>query len=214
MLTVCKKEWGGGGGGIEWFLAVLYCFRFSLIVYRSLDWCRTRITETYRDFCIFNRAVYYWMIYVVNLSALGIAVHLSWNYLVLSQGLSSSKLFITMLLDVFITSEKFMALLLPIAALQGSDIAYMWSPFRLALSRARSERNEFFWDMLIRHLDSLRYHGEFSGGGNTSWQMLLTICSLYFGLKIGTQDWNYQNFIPTTVFTVPGSTFGTAATIP
>ncbi|XP_071494927.1 uncharacterized protein [Diadema antillarum] len=168
-----------------------------------IDWCRARMFETYRDLRLFNRAVHRWMLMCTNLCLMGIALHVSWNYLSLSDSLSEADIGKVINLDLLIFSEKGLILCLPVAALHSfTDLNYLLAHFRLALSRQRRQGNEFFWDALIRYLDTLRYG---NSRGSTHLKTLLTIFSVYVGLQLGWQDWNYHGFAGTTTTSVPSS---------
>ncbi|XP_072175492.1 uncharacterized protein [Diadema setosum] len=167
-----------------------------------IDWCRARMFETYRDLRLFNRAVHRWMLMCTNLCLMGIALHVSWNYLSFSDRLSEADVGKVINLDLLIVSERCLILCLPVAALHSfTDLNYLLAHFRLALSRQRRQGNEFFWDALIRYLDTLRYG---NSCGSTHLKTLLTVFSFYVGLHLGWQDWNYHGFATTnTTFVVP-----------
>ncbi|XP_072175880.1 uncharacterized protein [Diadema setosum] len=168
-----------------------------------IDWCRARMFETYRDLRLFNRAVHRWMLVCTNLCLMGIALHVSWNYLCLSDTLSEADIGKAINLDLLILSEKGLIFCLPVAALHSfTDLNYLLAHFRLALSRQRRQGNEFFWDALIRYLDTLRYG---NSRGSTHLKTLLTIFSVYIGLQLGWQDWNYHGFAGITTTSVPSS---------
>ncbi|XP_072175493.1 uncharacterized protein [Diadema setosum] len=168
-----------------------------------IDWCRARMFETYRDLRLFNHAVHRWMLMCTNLCLMGITLHVSWNYLSLSDRLSKADVGKVINLDLLIVSEKCMIFCLPVAALHSfTDLNYLLVHFRLALSRQRRQGNEFFWDALIRYLDTLRYG---NSRGSTHLKTLLTIFSVYIGLHLGWQDWNYNGFANTTTTLAPPS---------
>ncbi|XP_054750388.1 uncharacterized protein LOC129256101 isoform X1 [Lytechinus pictus] len=156
-----------------------------------LDRCRMRLAETYRDYRIFQSAVRSWVAFIVSIGILGLTIHLSWNYDVYSGNeklnISSKDL---ILLNVLIFSEKLMIISLPVIAVGGMDLSYLWRHFQLALSRNRRSKQEYFWDRLIYYLRDMKENDQ--GTGVTAF---LSVVSLYTGLKLGAQNLDYSGVL-------------------
>ncbi|XP_063960351.1 uncharacterized protein LOC129265903 [Lytechinus pictus] len=157
---------------------------------KRLDFCRGRLSETYRDFQIFNYVIHYWMLFTVNLATLGLAVHLSWNYQALHNAKTTQEYITINVMNAIIFSEKIMVLILPLLALRGINLAHLWRHFRRALSSLRQSEYDLCIDGMIRHLEDLKCFGDYSGGAG-NFNTLLTLAIGYYGLKNGSQDWKY-----------------------
>nr|XP_054759792.1 uncharacterized protein LOC129265903 [Lytechinus pictus] len=169
---------------------------FCYFHYCRLDFCRGRLSETYRDFQIFNYVIHYWMLFTVNLATLGLAVHLSWNYQALHNAKTTQEYITINVMNAIIFSEKIMVLILPLLALRGINLAHLWRHFRRALSSLRQSEYDLCIDGMIRHLEDLKCFGDYSGGAG-NFNTLITLAIGYYGLKNGSQDWKYYDFLGT-----------------
>ncbi|XP_041453447.1 uncharacterized protein LOC121406504 [Lytechinus variegatus] len=164
---------------------------------KRLDFCRGRLSETYRDFQIFNYVIHYWMLFTVNLATLGLAVHLSWNYQALHNAQTTQESITINVMNAHIFSEKIVVFILPLLALRGINLAHLWRHFRRALSSLRQSEYDLCIDGMIRHLEDLKCFGDCCGGAG-NFNTLLTLAIWYYGMKIGSQDWKYYDFLGTS----------------
>ncbi|XP_022105781.1 uncharacterized protein LOC110987393 [Acanthaster planci] len=150
-----------------------------------LDWCRRRIVEIHRELAVLRHVMAGLMPFIVASGVLGVTVHISWNYNVYSDNkrcLAEENL----LINIFIFSEKFMVLILPLVAVGGLNVDHIWFQFMYALSRQKNTDHEEFWDRLLHFTKEL--DPEHNGMDIT---VLLSVVSLYLGRNLTGQQVNY-----------------------
>ena len=153
----------------------------------NLDWCRRRIVEINHEFCVLRGVLARLMPFIMATAVLGLTVHISWNYNVYSEdkeNLANENLII----NIFIFSEKFMLLILPLLAVGGLSIDHVWLQFKYALSRQRSCEYEEFWARLLNFTTEL--YAENKGHNLT---LFLSVISLYLGRNISDQKLDYSS---------------------
>ncbi|XP_072175619.1 uncharacterized protein [Diadema setosum] len=157
----------------------------------KLDRCRMRLAETYRDYRLFRSSLGAWMPFIIALGVLGLTIHINWNYNVYSGHETLKASYAEVItLNVFIFSEKVMCLALPLIAIGGADLTYIWRQFHYALSRHRRSRHEYFWDRLMWYTRELDENDRPTGVA-----LFLSVISLYTGLKLCSQNLDYSTLL-------------------
>ena len=153
----------------------------------NIDPCRRRVVEIYRDFRLLYNILTGLMPFIVASSVLGLTAHISWNYHVYSEP-KKNVARENFLINIFIFSQKFMVLIIPLLSVGGLNINYIWLQFQYALSRQRSSDHEEFWDHLLNFTTEL--HTEHKGHSLT---IILLVISLYLGRNLEDQNLDYRN---------------------
>ncbi|XP_038051408.1 uncharacterized protein LOC119724427 [Patiria miniata] len=155
-----------------------------------VDWCRRRVVEIHREVSLLRRILVRLMPFIVATGVLGLTVHISWNYNVYSdsehekcqKNLAKDNLII----NIFIFSEKFMVLFLPLLAVGGLNIDHIWQQFTYALSRLKNSDHEEFWDRLMHFTKELDPEHK-----DIDLTVVLAVVSLYLGRNLTGQQLDY-----------------------
>ncbi|XP_071804669.1 uncharacterized protein [Asterias amurensis] len=186
-------------------LAIYTCFWYNILVTRTaltaelnlvivfikrntgnLDLCRRRVFEVNHDFRILHVLLATLMPFIVASSVLGLTIHITWNYEIYSEkdkGIAMRNLPINM----FILSSKSFVLILPLLAVGGINIDFIWQQFNYALMRQRNSLHEEFWDRLLGFTAELQ--DERKAGHNL--MLFLSLISLYLGRNLPEQRLDY-----------------------
>ncbi|XP_071804661.1 uncharacterized protein [Asterias amurensis] len=152
----------------------------------NLDLCRRRVFEINHDFRILHVLLATLMPFIVASSVLGLTVHITWNYQIYSEkdkGIAMRNL----LINIFIFTSKCFILILPLLAVGGINIDFIWQQFNYALMRQRNSRHEEFWERLLGFTAELQ--DERKAGHNL--MLFLSLISLYLGRNLSGQRLDY-----------------------
>jgi hypothetical protein len=152
----------------------------------NLDLCRRRVFEVNHDFRILHVLLATLMPFIVASSVLGLTVHITWNYQIYSEkdkGIAMRNL----LINIFIFTSKCFVLILPLLAVGGINIDFIWQQFNYALMRQRNSLHEEFWERLLGFTAELQ--DERKAGHNL--MLFLSLISLYLGHNLADQRLDY-----------------------
>ncbi|XP_033646632.1 uncharacterized protein LOC117305859 [Asterias rubens] len=186
-------------------LAIYTCFWYNILIMRTaltaelnlvidfikrntgnLDLCRRRVFEVNHDFRILHGLLATLMPFIVASSVLGLTVHITWNYHIYSfkdKGIAMRNL----LINISIFTSKCFALILPLLAVGGINIDFIWQQFNYALMRQRNSLHEEFWERLLGFTAELQ--DERKAGHNL--MLFLSLISLYLGRNLPEQRLDY-----------------------
>lgn len=175
----------------ELLFLVKYCYCNE----GNVQACRRRIVSMVRDYRVIRSVTNLWMQVVLPASVLGLVVHLKWNYLVFTSEHTynnrvkpgEKEMRNLVLMSIYIFVSKIMVTCLPVLAIGGTDLQYMWNEMRLTLSLIQQSHAERFWKETLKFVNKLNPHG------TEEWvaSVALSVIGVYLGLRVGTQDVDY-----------------------
>lgn len=173
---------------------LLFLIKYCYCNEGNIQSCRRRIVSMVRDYRVIRTVTNLWMQIVLPASVLGLVVHIKWNYLVFTKDREKTDDIEPMdyeslvMLSIYIFVSKLMVTGLPVLALGGTDLQYLWNEMRLTLSLIQQFHAEGFWKETLKFVHKLNPHG------TEEWvaSVALSVIGVYLGLKVGTQDIDYK----------------------
>ncbi|XP_072028398.1 uncharacterized protein [Amphiura filiformis] len=151
----------------------------------KVDICRKRLGASIDEYGSLCNLCAIWMMLTISMASLGIATHTSWNYLLYSGKIpmNQTKLHI----NIMIWSEILMVLVLPLMAVGGLDLHWIWEDFLTRICEIRCDKHHCFWEKIVKFIKH-----EFNPVTNVvQLTLLFSVISYYMALKVEDQDANY-----------------------
>ena len=104
----------------------------------KLDMCRRRLAASLDEYGSLCHLTAKWMMINICMGSLGLATHISWNYMLFSKKIPLSPT--TANLNVMIWSEEIMLLSLTLIAVGGMDLHHIWDDFRARVCEVRQNK--------------------------------------------------------------------------
>ncbi|XP_070545191.1 uncharacterized protein [Ptychodera flava] len=149
----------------------------------GLDLCRQRILATYSEFLKLHNLVSSWLVFQFSISVFKLSCHIYWNYNAFA---TYAHVTPANLINIIIWCESTMFLLLPIFAVGGFSISYLWNDFKLDCKRMQRRKDGENWHRVVKLLKTLNA---------TESGILLTaffsILSVFLALKLDKQYGDY-----------------------
>ncbi|XP_070545195.1 uncharacterized protein [Ptychodera flava] len=169
-------------------------------VENGLDLCRQRILATYSEFLKLQSLVSSWLVFQFSISVFKLSCHIYWNYTVFAV---HTHVIPAILINIVIWCETMMFLLLPIFAVGGFSIFYLWNDFKLDCKRMQRRKDGENWHKVTKLLKTL--NATESGIYLTAF---FSILSVFSALHLSSQYGDYWRVFNTTTIHHTTSTSG------
>ncbi|XP_070545194.1 uncharacterized protein [Ptychodera flava] len=118
----------------------------------GLDLCRQRILGTYSEFLKLHSLVSSWLVFQFSISVFKLSCHIYWNYQYFAV---HTKVIPAILLNILVWCKCTIFLLLPIFAVGGFSILYLWNDFKLDCKRMQRRKDGENWHKVVKLLKTL-----------------------------------------------------------
>ncbi|XP_033108366.1 uncharacterized protein LOC117109962 [Anneissia japonica] len=174
--------------------------KFVCIDSTSLNSCRKRTDEMFRDFKKFRDFTNKWLLFSASIGLIGIFCQITWNYHMNKEYMGNLYRIHSVLWNVLIWDQKIMFAVLPFICVGGLNVEYLWHKLVYDMSMLRITEREKYWKKVIKHVKSLNFEAR-----KPDMMFLFTLCSVYMGLQLTTnQDLRIVTLLSNVSMSLPG----------
>ncbi|XP_070545193.1 uncharacterized protein [Ptychodera flava] len=188
---------------ISYFMFAAFCYEIHLLkcslrsdmklcllfvkrnIENGLDLCRQRILASYSEFLKLHSLVSSWLVFQFSISVFKVSCHIHWNY---DYFVSHTNVTPAILRNILVWCECIIFLLLPIFAVGGFSILYLWNDFKLDCKRMQRKKDGENWHKVVKLLKILN-----ASDTGLYVTVFFSLLSAFVGLNFGRQYGVYWN---------------------